>query len=70
MASEDIQLVVFSVEVSGSSCNYGIPILQAQGIERLPEITILPQAENFIEGIINLRNEIVPLIDPKIGNYC
>lgn len=66
MASEDIQLVVFSVEVSGSSCNYGIPILQAQGIERLPEITILPQAENFIEGIINLRNEIVPLIDLKI----
>jgi len=65
MASDDVQMVVFSLNVEGSTYDYGVPILQVQGIERLPDITKLPQAESFIEGIINLRNEIIPLVDLK-----
>lgn len=65
MASDDIQLVVFSLEVDGNNCDYGVPIHQVQGIERLSDITRLPQTESFIKGIINLRNEVIPLIDVK-----
>ena len=53
------QLVVFSL----SSEEYGVPITQIQEIIRLPEITRVPGASGFIEGVINLRGRIIPIID-------
>lgn len=61
----DTQLVVFSIKVDGKICEYGVPIVHVQEINRVTEVTRLPQLPLFVEGIINLRGQIVPLIDLK-----
>ncbi len=45
--------------------DYGIDILQVKTIERMMPITRIPKAPQFVEGVINLRGEIVPVIDLK-----
>lgn len=42
---------------------YGVDILQVKTIERMMPITRVPKAPSFVEGVINLRGEIVPVID-------
>ena len=42
---------------------YGIPIMQVQEIIKPPEITRIPNMPDFLEGIINLRGKIIPIID-------
>lgn len=42
---------------------FGIPILDVREIIRMPEITPVPQAPNFVEGVINLRGQILPVVD-------
>jgi len=44
---------------------YGVDILQVKTIERMMPITKVPKAPDFVEGVINLRGEIVPVIDLK-----
>ncbi|MCW2276693.1 chemotaxis protein CheW [Heliophilum fasciatum] len=56
-----IQLVVFGL----GSEEYGVPITQVQEINRLTAPTKIPQAPSFVEGIINLRGKIIPVIDLK-----
>jgi len=46
-------------------CEYGIPIIQVQEIINMTRPTRLPQAPDFVEGIINLRGNIIPIIDLK-----
>ncbi|NMB53771.1 MAG: chemotaxis protein CheW [Leptolinea sp.] len=53
------QLVVF--ELAGE--NYGIDISSVEGIIKMQPITKMPQAPTFVEGIINLRGVVVPVID-------
>ena len=57
--SEEIQLILFDL---GNSL-YGIEISKVSEINRLEEITVLPKAPAFIEGVINLRGNVVPVID-------
>ncbi|MCP4584298.1 MAG: chemotaxis protein CheW [candidate division Zixibacteria bacterium] len=42
---------------------FGVNILQVQEINRMVEITRVPQTENYVEGIINLRGKVIPIID-------
>ncbi|ADL07883.1 chemotaxis protein CheW [Thermosediminibacter oceani] len=42
---------------------YGVDILQVNTIERMMPITRVPKAPHYVEGVINLRGEIVPVID-------
>jgi len=42
---------------------FGVPIAMVREIVRLPEITAVPNAAEFIEGVINLRGKIVPVVD-------
>lgn len=44
---------------------YGVDILQVKTIERMMPITRVPKAPHFVEGVINLRGEVVPVIDLK-----
>jgi purine-binding chemotaxis protein CheW len=44
---------------------YGVNILQVKTIERMMPITRVPKTPPFVEGVINLRGEIVPVIDLK-----
>ncbi len=42
---------------------FGVPIEAVQEIVRLPEVTPVPEAPWFVEGVINLRGRIIPVLD-------
>jgi purine-binding chemotaxis protein CheW len=42
---------------------FGVNILQVQEINRMVEITQVPQTEDYVEGIINLRGKVIPIIN-------
>ncbi|OQY47603.1 MAG: hypothetical protein B6242_04615 [Anaerolineaceae bacterium 4572_78] len=55
------QLVVFNL----SDETYGVNILQVERILSYQEdkITVVPGAPNYVEGVLNLRGMIIPVID-------
>ncbi len=53
------QLVVF--ELSGEA--YGINVTQVQSIIPMPEIITVPGAPSFVEGVVNLRGVVIPVVD-------
>lgn len=56
------QFIVF--ELGGTE--YGLPIGSVEEVVRLPEtLTRLPRAPDFIEGVMNLRGRVVPVIDQR-----
>ena len=57
--SELLQLVGFQL----GNEEYGIDILKVQEINRVAEITKIPQSPDFVEGVINLRGNVIPIID-------
>lgn len=59
VAASEEQIVVFSV----AGEHYGVDISRVQGIIKVPTITRVPRAPRFVEGVINLRGAIVPIID-------
>lgn len=42
---------------------YGVTILQVQGIQGWDRVTAIPNTPEFILGVINLRGAIVPIVD-------
>ncbi|MCH8928713.1 MAG: chemotaxis protein CheW [Candidatus Marinimicrobia bacterium] len=54
-----LQLVGFQLDDE----EYGIDILKVQEINRITEITKIPQSPDFVEGVINLRGNVIPIID-------
>ena len=54
-----LQLVGFQLDDE----EYGIDILKVQEINRITEITKSPQSPDFVEGVINLRGNVIPIID-------
>jgi purine-binding chemotaxis protein CheW len=42
---------------------YGVPITALREIVRVPEITAVPDAPDYVEGVINLRGKIVSVLD-------
>ncbi len=59
MPEQELQLVSFNV----GSEEFGVDILQVHEINRMTEITRVPKAPKFVEGVINLRGKIIPIID-------
>jgi purine-binding chemotaxis protein CheW len=57
--SETIQVVSFKL----GSEEYGVDIAQVQEINRMVAITHVPRAPRFMEGVINLRGQLIPIID-------
>ncbi len=57
----DNQFVVFRLGEE----KYAIDILNVGGINEFREITRVPNAPPFVDGIINLRGEIIPIINLK-----
>lgn len=53
-----IQLVSF--ELGGEE--YGVDVLAVREIIRMPAITRMPNTQDYVEGIINLRGTVVPII--------
>ena len=58
MAS-DVQLVIFKL----ANEDYGLPISKVQEINRMVAVTKLPNTPDFMEGIINLRGRVIPVLD-------
>jgi len=56
---EMTQLVVFRLGEE----EFGVEILEVQEIILLSPITRVPRAPEFVEGVINLRGEIIPVVD-------
>jgi purine-binding chemotaxis protein CheW len=60
VTTEDLlQLVTFGVGEE----EFAVPILAVQEINRMMEITRVPQSPPFVVGVINLRGKIIPVVD-------
>ncbi len=57
MAAE-LQLVSFQVGAE----EFGLDILKVQEIIRIQELTRVPNLPPFVEGVINLRGKVIPVI--------
>ena len=57
--AKDLQIVGFRV----GSETFGVPIQSVHEIVRMMDITSVPDAPVYIEGVINLRGKIIPVID-------
>jgi purine-binding chemotaxis protein CheW len=57
--NELLQLVSFKVEGE----EFGVEILKVQEIIRMLEITHVPNTPPFIDGILNLRGKVIPIMD-------
>ncbi len=59
------QLVVFDLSVEA----YGVDIGSVREIIRMQDITAVPRTPDFVEGVINLRGKVTPVVDlrKKLG---
>ncbi len=55
------QLVSFKLGIE----EYAIDISNVQEIIKMPEITKVPKAPYYVEGVVNLRGNILPIIDTR-----
>ncbi len=58
---EIIQWVTFRLDDE----KYGIRVMQVQGVLRMTEIAPVPGAPDYVLGIINLRGNVVTVIDSR-----
>ena len=58
-SDELLQLVSFKI----GNEEFGVDILKVQEINRMVEITKVPQAPSYVEGVINLRGKVIPIVD-------
>ncbi len=56
---DEEQLVTFKI----GSEEYGVKIANVQEINRMTEVTKIPRAPDYIEGIVNLRGNVIPALD-------
>jgi purine-binding chemotaxis protein CheW len=56
---KDLQIVGFRI----GNETYGVRIAAVREIVRVPEITAVPSAPDTVEGVINLRGKIIPVMD-------
>jgi purine-binding chemotaxis protein CheW len=59
---DDTQVVIFRLGAE----EFGVPIMSVQEIVRVPEtLTRVPKTPAFVEGVINLRGTVLPVIDQR-----
>jgi purine-binding chemotaxis protein CheW len=57
--NEDLQLVAFVLHKE----EFAVDIHKVREVLKVAQITPLPQSLDFIEGVINLRGEVIPVVD-------
>jgi purine-binding chemotaxis protein CheW len=57
-SDELLQLVSFKI----GDEEFGVDILKVQEINRMLEVTRVPNAPEFVDGVINLRGKVIPII--------
>ena len=61
-ADDPTQVVIFRLGAE----EFGVPIMSVQEIVRVPEtLTRVPRTPAFVEGVINLRGAVLPVIDQR-----
>ncbi|MFT4414375.1 chemotaxis protein CheW [Fredinandcohnia humi] len=55
------KIIVFKLKEQ----EYGLSISDILSIERVMQITQIPQVPHFVKGVVNLRGDIIPIIDLK-----
>lgn len=58
-SEELIQLVSFNI----GSEEFGVDILKVQEINRMLDVTRVPNGPEYVDGVINLRGKVIPIID-------
>jgi len=58
-SEELLQLVSFNIGEE----EFGVDILKVQEINRMLEVTRVPNAPEYVDGVINLRGKVIPIID-------
>jgi purine-binding chemotaxis protein CheW len=56
-----LQLVSFKIGQE----EFGVDILKVQEINKLVQITQVPNAPEYVDGVVNLRGRIIPIIDMR-----
>jgi purine-binding chemotaxis protein CheW len=60
MAEQDTQIQLVTFQISDEL--YGVNIMDVKEIVRVQEIRSIPNAPGYVEGLFNLRGEIIPII--------
>lgn len=60
MAEQDTQIQLVTFQISEEL--YGVDIMDVKEIVRVQDIRAIPNAPVYVEGLFNLRGEIVPII--------
>lgn len=55
----EVQMVVFKLEKE----EFAVDIHQVREVLKMSRVTPLPQSAHYIEGVINLRGEVIPVVD-------
>lgn len=61
MAEKEVQYQLVTFQLGDEL--YGIDIMDVKEIVRVQEIRPIPNAPSYVEGIFNLRREIIPIIN-------
>lgn len=61
-SSDLLQLVSFKI----GNEEFGVDILKVQEINRMMQITAVPNSPDFVDGVINLRGRVIPVIDLRV----
>lgn len=56
--AERMQLVSFILDQE----EYGVEVLKVREIIRMPNITRVPNTPHYVDGVINLRGKVIPII--------
>jgi purine-binding chemotaxis protein CheW len=56
---EVLQFVTFTL----NNEEYAVAILSVQEINRITEITKVPNSPDYVEGVVNLRGKVIPVIN-------
>ncbi len=59
VGEEILQFVTFTL----NNEEYAVDILCVQEINRITEITKVPNSEEYVEGVVNLRGKVIPIIN-------
>ena len=59
MEESSLEIVVFEVERR----RFGLTLAQTNEVHRLPAVVPLPKAPAIVEGVVNLRGKVVPVLD-------
>jgi len=59
MSDELLQLVSFNI----GDEEFGVDILKVQEINRMVDVTRVPNTPEYVDGVINLRGKVIPIID-------